>query len=626
MGSIYTIRNKMFAGFGGGVFILLVALGAIIILQTHSRVTALNEEMSMGIAESRAAEVSQWIESHIMFIEGFSKRAAFMEDNRAVITRDIFNAERFHTRESEMVYFTFTDGSAVTSAGGRVNLAERDYFQQIIHQDQRFAISNPIISAATGERVIAVTHEVRDRAGRKIGLVGETVLIDTLIEITRGLSIGDSGYGLIVDGTGLVAAHPDPQYAMELNLLESAAQGFEGLDRVGRMMQTQDAGMGRIVLPDGTEEVVLFSGIANTPGWSFAISIPLEDMNSIPMAIANIIIIAFIVIAGLVFIITFFLARNMSRPIESAALHAQSLEKGDFTIDADNEFLNRKDEIGILVGALQQMTERLRSVLRNVTDTTDSLASASDQISSTAQNLSSGSNEQAANVEEITSSLEEISSSITQNAENSRETDKIAQENSVQAENGGQAVRETVQAMRQISEKIGLIEDIAYQTNLLALNAAIEAARAGEHGKGFAVVAGEVRKLAEKSQVASQEINDLAGSSVEVAERAGKLIEEIVPGIKKTAELVQSITNSSEEQDTGVSQINVGMNQLNEVTQHTASSSEELAATSENLSSQAAMLQEIVGFFKIDADDIYRHSISVKEKPEEVEHKKEKNE
>lgn len=314
---------------------------------------------------------------------------------------------------------------------------------------------------------------------------------------------------------------------------------------------------------------------------------------------------------------------SILRSIKLLIEHSNRIGDGDLITEVSVLLSGRKDEIGLLTASLQTMTTRLENVLRNVQDTTDSVASASDQISSTAQTLSSGANEQAANVEEITSSLEEISSSITQNAEHSRNTDEIAQQSARQATEGGQAVNETVTAMRQISEKIGLIEDIAYQTNLLALNAAIEAARAGEHGKGFAVVAGEVRKLAEKSQVASQEINNLAGSSVEVAERAGRLLEEIVPGIQKTAELVQSITHSSEEQDTGVSQINIGMNQLNEVTQHTASSSEELAATSENLSSQASLLQEIVAFFKIKTHDDQRIERKKEEgKPEHIEHKK----
>ena len=295
--------------------------------------------------------------------------------------------------------------------------------------------------------------------------------------------------------------------------------------------------------------------------------------------------------------LTIMLSINIIRPIKLLIKSLKKIEKGDLTGTVSGKMQKRRDEIGLMMMSLKSMSEKLKAVLTTVKETTDSFASASDQISATSQSLSSGANEQAANVEEVTSSLEEIGASIENNTQNSKSTDEIAQHTALQTEEGGRAVNQTVQSMRKISERISFIEDIAYQTNLLALNAAIEAARAGEHGKGFAVVAGEVRKLAENSQKASQEINELAVSSMEVAEKAGKLLEEIVPGIARTAELVQNITQSSEEQSIGVSQINSGMDQLNEISQHTASSSEELAATAENLAAQVGQLQEQLDYF-----------------------------
>ena len=192
-----------------------------------------------------------------------------------------------------------------------------------------------------------------------------------------------------------------------------------------------------------------------------------------------------------------------------------------------------------------------------------------------------------------------MGATIEQNAENARVTDKIAGTSSSKAEEGGTAVNETVAAMRDIAERIGMIEDIAYKTNLLALNAAIEAARAGEHGKGFAVVADEVRKLAERSQTAAAEINDVAGNSVKVAENAGSLINEIVPDIKKTAQLVQEIAAASEEQASGIRQMTTAIEQLDTVSQTTASSAEELSSTSQLMEDQARELAKSVAFFKL---------------------------
>jgi methyl-accepting chemotaxis protein len=195
-----------------------------------------------------------------------------------------------------------------------------------------------------------------------------------------------------------------------------------------------------------------------------------------------------------------------------------------------------------------------------------------------------------------------MAASIAQNTDNAKVTDAKATKAAKEAVEGGEAVSQTVTAMKQIATKIGIVDDIAYQTNLLALNAAIEAARAGEHGKGFAVVAAEVRKLAERSQKAAQEIGQLAGSSVSVAEKAGKLLEDMVPAIRETSDLVQEITAASQEQTTGVAQINTAMGQLNKATQQNASASEELAATAEEMSGQAEQLQQLMAFFKVAAE------------------------
>jgi methyl-accepting chemotaxis protein len=252
-----------------------------------------------------------------------------------------------------------------------------------------------------------------------------------------------------------------------------------------------------------------------------------------------------------------------------------------------------------LLAAMKNMAEKLSQIIAEVRSAADSLSSSSDEVSATAQSMSQASSEQAASVEESSASIEQMSASINQNTENARITDGMAVKSATAAVEGGGAVKQTVDAMKSIADKIGIIDDIAYQTNLLALNAAIEAARAGEHGKGFAVVAAEVRKLAERSQVAAQEIGEVAKGSVGLAEKAGKLLDEMVPSIKKTSDLVQEITAASEEQSSGVAQINTAMEQLNQITQQNASSSEELASTAEEMSSQAEQLQQTMSFFKV---------------------------
>ncbi|BDA78032.1 methyl-accepting chemotaxis protein [Leptospira kobayashii] len=249
----------------------------------------------------------------------------------------------------------------------------------------------------------------------------------------------------------------------------------------------------------------------------------------------------------------------------------------------------------VSVGMATWIILNITKALNSAVEIAASVSSAAQQVSSTSYSLSQGASEQAASIEETTASIEEMSSSVTQNSESALETNRIASSSAKEAIIGQDSVLKTLEAMKNISSKIKIIEEIAYQTNLLALNAAIEAARAGKHGKGFAVVADEVRKLAERSQVAAQEINQLSTNSVSLAEEAGRVIAEIVPSIKKTAELVSGIADASSEQSSGITQISLAMTQMDQTTQLSASSSEELAATSNELKEQASHLLTIMG-------------------------------
>ena len=295
-------------------------------------------------------------------------------------------------------------------------------------------------------------------------------------------------------------------------------------------------------------------------------------------------------------VITITVGRSITRPIAESVAVAERLATGDLSVRIE---VDSNDETGQLKRAMQTLVEKLTQTIGEIRDAADNLASASEQVSATSQSLSQAASEQAASVEETSSTIEQTSASINQNAENATVTDGLATKAAQEAEEGGSAVQDTVEAMKNIADRIGIVDDIAYQTNLLALNAAIEAARAGEHGKGFAVVAAEVRKLAERSQVAAQEISQLAGDSVSRATHAGELLTNMVPNIRKTSDLVQEITAACKEQAYGTSQITTAMNQLNQVTQQNASSSEELAATSEEMSAQAAQLQQSVSFFQL---------------------------
>ncbi|MFI4982333.1 MAG: methyl-accepting chemotaxis protein, partial [Nevskiales bacterium] len=286
-------------------------------------------------------------------------------------------------------------------------------------------------------------------------------------------------------------------------------------------------------------------------------------------------------------------------PLNMAATHVDRLSKGDIPPKITDTY---NGDYNTIKNSLNTLIESLTGFVREVQEAAERVATSSNQLSTSAQSLAQGATEQASSVEEISSSMEEMSSAVKQNADNAQQTASISNKSAQDGENGGRAVADTVKAMKSIAEKIGIIEEIARQTNMLALNAAIEAARAGEHGKGFAVVAAEVRKLAERSQTAAKEISSVSVSSVEIAERAGKLLGDIVPGIQKTSSLVQEINSSCNEQAQGVEQVTTAIQQLDQVIQQGSASTEEMSTASEMLSDQAEQLLSAASYFHLDGD------------------------
>jgi methyl-accepting chemotaxis protein len=593
------------------VFSTLVAalLGLITLgigLRLSASVATLVKDENLQIASARAAELGQLMDKLHSQLEIVSAVPQVVGGDRETTEKALKEYVKLASVEGGDFIFAYPDGTYFTTAGGSGNIADRSYFVQIMQNGQDYVIADAAISKSLGVPIVVLAKAVLSPEGGRVGLLAFQVKVETLSAIMASVKIGKTGYAYLVDNRSIIIAHPNKDIVLNLNLLESAKSGWKGLDEVGKAMQAGETGAKSYKKLDGAVVMGYYARVPNSPGWSLGLALPLKEVNATR---DSLLILLYIVLALGVFaaiFVSFLVARSIVKPIKLVVAEMGLLTEGDLTLQGIDDAERRKivargDELGIMGVAIDTFISSLSTIVDNIRTASEQVAAGSEQMSGMAQGLSQGANEQAASIEELSASVEELASTVKQNADNTVQADSLSRRVAQSAEESGRAVGETVSSMKEIASRISIIEEIARQTNLLALNAAIEAARAGEAGKGFAVVASEVRKLAERSATAAGEINELSKRSVAVAGDAGKRLEELVPDIWKTAELIQEIAAASGEQSSGADQIAKGVTQMDSVVAENASSSEELAATAEELAGQATSLSDSISFFKIDS-------------------------
>jgi methyl-accepting chemotaxis protein len=583
------------------VSVCILLLAAIIYIRESSDQRSLLENMSKQIIEARSAELTKWINGLVVELRQIAEDDKVQTMDWANMENDLKSKAKARKKDYGFMYLIEPDGTYYTTVVGKAdaNVSDRDYFHDIMEHKKDWAITDPMISRTTGEKVFVLAVPVWNESGAIIGGLVGSIYTTLLSQTVSSLNIGKGSYGFIVDSKGNIVAHPDSAIAMNVNLLTADSLGYKGFSEIGQNMLKGEIIPGTIKTPRGRKEFIVYTPIVNTPGWYLAIGVEQKVMFSNVRKLLMNIVIFFVITLAIISLIIWGVTRSIvTTPVQLLTKLVASISDGRLYEKSDLKI--RRDEVGLMASALNDMKYRLLSTVASIKESADTITSGCMEVSLAAERISEGSGQQASAIEEVSSSMGDMAASISKNANNAQSTGTSTGKSSDSIERIAQSSAQSLRSIREITKKIKIIDEIAERTDLLAINAAIEAASAGEQGKGFAVVATEVRKLAEKSKKAALEINEFSQVSIEMTEEAGKLIEEIVPLIKENALMVNEIVSASVEQNSGTEQVNIAMQELTKVVQNNSASSEELASSAEELSAQAVQLKEMISFFKID--------------------------
>lgn len=558
-----SIRTKIVLLFGSSMVLLFALFTVAMYFRISSTVVPLTAEYSQEIVTMKAEQLGRIVSEQADtvkaeaegFLNGMMVDLSTMGEDARELYVDLLEEtleRRARNLNPEWTSILFADtlGTGYSTAGTKQDVSSELYYQAIMANDAETFIGSPSISPETGEPVFIVAHKVMNSNSEKVGILAASVKLSVLGEIAEATQINSQGYGWIIDNNGLVLTHPDASLPLNFNLLQSSKMGYKGLVEAQRQMASLTPGFQRVTTPDGTKQALIFAPIPGTPGWTFAVTLPLSLLTSRINAVVS-----FVLLAGVSFIvaalaIAYYLSGTVSRPIEVIAAHLDQVAKGDLT---QRLHWNRKDEVGRIASSFNQMSDNLKKMLQQIENITQQLSSASQELSAISEENSASIEEVAAAINQFATTVESVSgnaqemvkeaTSVQDLSERGREQMQLSSQSMKSIANSSAESRTVMNNVRQAAEQISrivmLISDIAEQTNLLALNAAIEAARAGEHGRGFAVVADEVRNLSMETKKSVADINRIVEQLTTEVKHAAQVIEQNGNEVAKGNEMLQ---------------------------------------------------------------------------------------
>lgn len=618
-----------------------VILSWLIINQLNNAIPSLIEENSSKQVEARGAEITRWLDGYKKWLRALSL-AEELKDVRDIESLVPWLAEQRGSDSAvENLYFADIKGDAIIHNGVMANVGSRSYFQDLVINGSKDRVFiNPMISLSSGNPVAVFGEVIKNKRGERVGMLGIALSMEELSQIANNLEMGSGSYGWVVDGSGMIVAHPSPRARLKVDVTNADKDGYQGLDRLGQRFVRGEAGIGDILNIEGNPVTMIWHPIANTPNWTVGVSVPKEVFTATSNKLLTTISLVIAAVLGGLSLIIFIITRQQIIPIKRMSRRMQEIAEGEADLTQTIR-VERNDELGELAGGFNRFLERIRQLMIMLGNTSQQLAASANQVEASSMQMDQDMASQQAEVDQISTAMTQLVATVEEVAGHAQEASAAAQDSGKETSSGTQQVRQVINAIKhqaqvidetaneveklqesgqQIGEVMDVIRGVAEQTNLLALNAAIEAARAGEAGRGFAVVADEVRTLAARTHESTEQIqttiDELLGrinhavnamhtssegsdQTVINAEEAGQALESITAAISNIENMNIQIASATQEQSSTVDELNRNLERIVELSGSTSQSSQEVAQSGSELNNLARELQSLIGRFKV---------------------------